>query len=147
VVVEHLNVAGMMRNRRLARALADTGMSEIRRQLSYKTTWYGSKLVVADPFYPSSKTCSACGWVRAKLSLTERTFNCEVCGLVLDRDLNAARNLAKLVHHVAWSGRETRNACGGDVRPGLTGQTPRKQEPCAAAADKAGTAGPQGSAT
>jgi putative transposase len=147
VVIEHLNVAGMMRNRRLARALADTGMSELRRQLSYKTIWYGSKLVLADPFYPSSKTCSACGWVRAKLSLAERTFNCEVCGLVLDRDLNAARNLAKLVHHVAWSGRETRNACGGDVRPGLTGQTPRKQEPCAAAADKTGIAGPQGSAT
>jgi len=94
------------------------------------------------PFYPSSKTCSACGWVRAKLSLAERTFHCEVCGLVLDRDLNAARNLAKLVHHVAWSGRETPNACRGDVRPGLTGQTPKKQEPCAAAAGKMGTAGP-----
>jgi putative transposase len=117
-------------------------MSELRRQLVYKTTWYGSKLVVADPFYPSSKTCSACGWVRAKLSLAERTFHCEVCGLVLDRDLNAARNLAKLVHRVAWSGRETPNACRGDVRPGLTGQTPKKQEPCAAAASKMGTAGP-----
>jgi putative transposase len=146
VVVEHLNVAGMTRNRRLARALADTGMSELRRQLSYKTTWSGSKLVVADPFYPSSKTCSACGWVRAKLSLAERTFHCEACGLVLDRDLNAARNLAKLVHHVAWSGRETPNACRGDVRPGLTGQTPKKQEPRAAAAGKMGTAGPEGSA-
>jgi putative transposase len=142
VVVEHLNLAGMTRNRRLARALTDAGMSELRRQLVYKTTWYGSKLVVADPFYPSSKTCSACGWVRAKLSLAERTFHCEVCGLVLDRDLNAARNLAKLVHHVAWSGRETPNACRGDVRPGLTGQTPKKQEPCAAAAGKMGTAGP-----
>jgi putative transposase len=147
VVVEHLNVAGMTRNRRLARALADTGMSELRRQLSYKATWYGSKLVVADPFYPSSKTCSACGWVRAKLSLAERTFHCEVCGLVLDRDLNAARNLAKLVHHVARSGRETQTPVEGDVRPGLTGRTPRKQEPCAAAAEKTGTAGPQGSAT
>jgi IS605 OrfB family transposase len=117
VVVEHLNLAGMTRNRRLARALTDAGMSELRRQLVYKTTWYGSKLVVADPFYPSSKTCSACGWVRAKLSLAERTFHCEVCGLVLDRDLNAARNLAKLVHRVAWSGRETPNACRGDEDP------------------------------
>jgi putative transposase len=147
VVVKHLNVAGMTRNRRLARALADTGMSELRRQLSYKATWYGSKLVVADPFYPSSKTCSACGWVTAKLSLAERTFHCEVCGLELDRDLNAARNLAKLVHHVARRGRETQTPVEGDVRPGLTGRTPRKQEPCAAAAEKTGTAGPQGSAT
>jgi len=106
VVVEQLNVAGMLRNRRLARALSDTGMAEVRRQLGYKTAWYGSRLLVADRFYPSSKTCSACGWVKAKLTLAERTFRCEACGLVLDRDLNAARNLAKLVQHVARSGRE-----------------------------------------
>jgi putative transposase len=69
VVIEQLNVAGLMRNRRLARAIADTGMAELRRQLTYKTQWYGSRLVVADPFYPSSKTCSGCGWVKAKLTL------------------------------------------------------------------------------
>jgi IS605 OrfB family transposase len=61
VVVEQLNVAGLLRNRRLARAISDTGMAELRRQLTYKTTWYGSRLVVADPFFPSSKTCSGCG--------------------------------------------------------------------------------------
>jgi putative transposase len=120
VVVEQLNVAGMIRNRRLARAIADSGLGEIRRLLGYKTVWYGSRLVTADPFYPSSKTCSACGWVRAKLALAERTFHCEACGLVLDRDLNAACNLAKLVQHVARSGRETQNACVRDCQPTIT---------------------------
>jgi putative transposase len=122
VVVEQLNVAGLLRNRRLARAISDTGMAELRRQLTYKTTWYGSRLVVADRFYPSSSTCSGCGWVKAKLTLSERTFYCEACGLVMDRDLNAARNLAKLVQHVAQSGWETPNARGADGSPGLLGR-------------------------
>jgi putative transposase len=73
-VVEQLNLAGMLQNRRLARSLADAGLAELRRQLAYKTAWYGSRLVVADRFYPSSKTCSACGWVKAKLTLAERTL-------------------------------------------------------------------------
>jgi putative transposase len=130
VVVEHLNVAGMARNRRVARALADTGLAELRRMLAYKTTWYGSQLVVADRFYPSSKTCSACGWVKAKLTLAERTFTCEVCGLRVDRDLNAARNLAKLAHHVAQSGWETSNARGADQRTQPAGQVAVKREAC-----------------
>jgi putative transposase len=120
VVVEQLNVAGMLRNRRLARAVADSGFGEVRRVLGYKTVRYGSRLVVADPFYPSSKTCSACGWVKAKLTLAERTFHCETCGVALDRDLNAARNLAQLVQHVARSGRETQNACVRDCQPTVT---------------------------
>jgi putative transposase len=128
VVVEQLNIAGMVRNRRLARALSDTGMAELRRQLTYKTTWYGSRLVVADRFYPSSKTCSACGWVKAKLTLAERTFTCEACGLAVDRDLNAARNLAKLAQDVAQSGWETRNARGADISPGTFGQAVMKRE-------------------
>ena len=117
MVVEQLNVAGMIRNRRLARVLSDAGLAELRRQLTYKTAWYGSRLVVADRFYPSSKTCSACGWVKDKLTLGERTFVCEACGHVIDRDFNAARNLAKLIDHVARSGRETVNARGVGVRP------------------------------
>jgi putative transposase len=142
VVVEQLNVAGMVRNRHLARALSDTGMAELRRQLTYKATWYGSRLVVADRFYPSSKTCSACGWVKAKLTLAERTFTCEACGLRLDRDLNAARNLAKLAHHVAQSGWETRNARGADIGPGTFGQTVMKREAgIGSSPDKTGTVG------
>jgi IS605 OrfB family transposase len=97
VVVEHLNVAGMLHNRRLARRVADAGFRELRRQLGYKMTWTGGVLVQADTFFPSSKTCSGCGHVKAKLPLSERTYRCPYCGLVLDRDLNAARNLAQLV--------------------------------------------------
>jgi putative transposase len=129
VVVEQLNLAGLVQNRHLARALADTGLAEMRRQLTYKTSWYGSQLVVADPFYPSSKTCSACGWVKAKLTLAERTFTCDTCGLFLDRDLNAARNLAKLAEHVAQSGWETQNARGADRKTQPAGQVAAKREP------------------
>jgi putative transposase len=149
IVIEHLHVAGMVRNRRLARAIADAGFGELRRQLAYKTTWYGSVLITADRSYPSSKTCSACGVVKAKLPLSIRVFACEACGLVIDRDRNAAWNLAARVHDmVAGSGPETRNARGGDGSPGLAGQAPVKRE--AGTSDvlgKAGTVASQGSAT
>jgi putative transposase len=131
--------AGMVSNRHLARVIADTGLAELRRQLSYKTTWYGSRLVVADRFYPSSKTCSACGWVKAKLTLAERTFTCEACGLRVDRDLNAARNLAKLAEHVAQGGWETQNARGADMRPGLAGQSAAKREASSPSSHETGT--------
>jgi IS605 OrfB family transposase len=129
IVIEELNLAGMVRNRHLARALSDVGLAELRRQLTYKTGWYGSRLVVADRFYPSSKTCSACGWVKAKLTLAERTFTCEACGLRLDRDLNAARNLATLTQHVAQSGWETQNSRGADRKTQPAGQVAVKREP------------------
>lgn len=120
VVIEDLNVAGMIRNRRLARHIADASFGELRRQLAYKTCWYGSTLWVANRFYPSSKTCSACGVVKTKLPLAVRVFDCATCGLVLDRDLNAARNLAQLVRMaVAPSGGETVNACGADRKTEL----------------------------
>jgi putative transposase len=128
-MIEGLNVAGMVRNRRLARAIADTGLGERRRQLHYKSTWYGSRLIVADRFYPSSKTCSTCGWVKAKLTLAERTFNCQACGLQIDRDLNAARNLAKLAEHVAQGGWETENARGADQKTQPAGPVAMKREP------------------
>jgi putative transposase len=97
VVIEDLNVSGLLRNKRLARHIAGVGMGELRRQLTYKTTWYHGRLVIADRWYPSSKTCSDCGAVKTKLHLSERRYTCDQCGLVLDRDLNAARNLAQLV--------------------------------------------------
>ncbi|MGH3836470.1 MAG: IS607 family element RNA-guided endonuclease TnpB [Pseudonocardiaceae bacterium] len=96
IVIEDLHVAGMIRNRRLARHISELGMAEFRRQLAYKTRDKGVRLIVADRWYPSSKTCSACGAVRAKLTLTERQFVCELCGTRIDRDLNAAHNLAAL---------------------------------------------------
>src|SRR4030081_147433 len=77
----------MLRNRRLARRVAGVGMGELRRQIEYKTGWPGSTVHLADRWYPSSKTCSACGVVTATLRLSERTFRCDQCPLVLDRDL------------------------------------------------------------
>jgi putative transposase len=140
VVAEDLNVTGMMGNRRLARAVADQGFGTARRMLAYKTRWNGGTLITADRWYPSSKTCSGCGAVKAKLALSERTYQCVACGLVLDRDLNAARNLLNL----AASGAERLNACGGTVRPGHAGQVPAKQEPGTADdADQTGTAARQ----
>lgn len=95
VVVEDLNAAGMLTNRRLARVVSDAAFGELRRLLEYKTSWYGTDLVIADRWYPSSKTCSGCGAVKAELTLGERTYTCDACGLVLDRDVNAAVNLAR----------------------------------------------------
>ena len=139
VVAEDLNVAGMTRNRRLARAVSDQGFGQARRMLGYKTAWNGGTLIVAGRFMPSSKTCSACGTVKAKLSLAERTYCCDACGLVTDRDVNAARNLLQL----AASGAESINACGGTVRPGVAGRVPVKQESGTAHAGKTGTAARQ----
>lgn len=113
ISIEDLNVAGMVKNHRLAKAVQDASFSELRRQLEYKTAKTGAKLHVIDRWYPSSKTCSNCGSVKAKLSLTERTYKCEHCGLTIDRDLNAAINIM-----VAGSAPETLNAHGGTVRRG-----------------------------
>jgi putative transposase len=113
VVVEDLNVAGMMSNRRLARHIAGVGMGEFRRQVGYKAAWRGGRAAVADRWFPSSKMCSGCGAVKAKLRLSERTFTCGQCGLVLDRDLNAALNLAALVSSRSW--RATQNEPSGNL--------------------------------
>jgi putative transposase len=136
IVVEDLNVAGMVKNRRLARVISDAGFSEIRRQLTYKAAWNGGTLIVADRWFPSSKTCSGCGVVKTKLRLSERLFVCTECGLTLDRDENAARNLASLVKRVvAGSGPETENGRGADrkTRPvragGCEASTPHRATP------------------
>jgi len=96
VVIEDLNVKGMMANRKLSKAIADMGFFEFRRQLTYKCQLYGSKLVVLDRWFPSSKTCSNCGMKKETLSLSERVFECQHCRFVIDRDLNAAINLSKV---------------------------------------------------
>lgn len=96
VVVEDLNVAGMLKNRRLARKIADAGFGEIRRQLTCKGQRNACPTVIASRWYPSSKTCSDCGAVKAKLPLHVRVFDCDECPLIMDRDENAARNLAAL---------------------------------------------------
>jgi putative transposase len=122
IVIEDLCVSGMLKNRKISRAITDVGFYEFRRQLKYKCEGYGSELVIAPRFYPSSKKCSSCGHVKNKIELSERIYICKRCGLEIDRDLNAANNL------VAASWTETENACGEDVR--LTcEQTSTNQEP------------------
>lgn len=104
IVVEDLNVAGMSRLRTLARAIADAGLGDLRRLLEYKAGWYGVELVVADRWFASSKTCSGCGHVKETLLLSERTYRCGHCGLKVDRDLNAAINLARWPERSATTG-------------------------------------------
>jgi putative transposase len=127
IVIEDLLVSGMLKNRRLARAIADVGFYEFRRQLEYKCGWYGSELVVVSRTFPSSKMCSHCGHRKKELSLSEREYHCEQCGLEIDRDLNAALNL------VAVSLPETENACGEEVRHSKSSEScnaaSMKQEP------------------
>ena len=108
ISIEDLNVLGMAKNHALAKSVMDASFGEFRRQLEYKTTRTGARLNIVDRWYPSSKMCSGCGRVKAKLSLSERTYSCEHCGLTIDRDLNAAINIK-----VAGGAPETKNAHGG----------------------------------
>jgi putative transposase len=111
IVIEDLNVSGMLKNHHLAQAIAEVGFAEFRRHLRYKAAWYGSRVVLAARWEPSSKTCSACGWGDEDLQLADRVFPCQnaACGQIVDRDLNAALNLRKL----AGRSSESENACGG----------------------------------
>ena len=165
IVVEDLAVANLTRRkpgagqggRGLNRALADAAPAELRRQLGYKTTWYGSTLVVADRWYPSSKTCSACGRRKSSLTLAERAWTCDGCSAAHDRDLNAATNLARLSEHAAsveirpagsgpvagrGAGRKTRAAVAVTAG-GCETSTPHSGRQ---ATGKTGTAPPQGEA-
>jgi len=141
IVIENLNIAGMLRNRRLARHIAGVGMGELRRRIDYKTGWAGSTLHVADRWYPSSKTCSGCGAVKAKLRLSERTFRCDECPLALDRDLNAARNLAALVDES--TGGRSSPSCGATQNE--PAGNPRQPRTTRAAGTATGRPGPHGS--
>ncbi|MFE6864680.1 IS607 family element RNA-guided endonuclease TnpB [Nocardia sp. NPDC057668] len=114
IVIEDLHIAGMLANRRLARVISDVGWGEFRRQLEYKAEWAGVRLLVADRWYPSSKRCSQCGVVKTKLRLNDRTFECDSCGVTLDRDLNAARNLAALATTSSASCAGTKNSLDGN---------------------------------
>jgi putative transposase len=94
ICLEDLAIANMVKNHRLSRAIADACWGELARQMSYKAAWYGAVLVTAPRFFASTKTCSACGWQAQEMALSERTFSCPHCGLAMDRDTNAAANLA-----------------------------------------------------
>lgn len=96
ICIEDLNTSGMLKNHCLANYISDASFYMFRQQLEYKCKWYGKKLVVIDRFYPSSKTCSRCGWKDDDLKLSDRVFRCENCGLELDRDFNAAINIQRM---------------------------------------------------
>jgi len=117
--VEDLNVAGMLRNHRLALSIADAGFGEIRRQLAYKAEWYGGELVEIDRFFPSSKLCRFCGCINGDLTLADREWTCG-CGAVLDRDQNAALNIERQALNILGRGGFTdqvKSGRGENVRP------------------------------
>lgn len=123
VVIEDLSVRNMVRNHSLARAISDAAWYDLRSMLEYKCDWYGRELVVIDRFFPSSKTCSACGHIAASMPLSVREWECVNCGARHDRDINAAKNIEAAGLAVL--------ACGGGVRPQRSnpgGQSPVKQE-------------------
>lgn len=104
IVIEDLHVKGMTANHKLAKAIADASMSELRRQIEYKAAWHNIEVMIADRWYPSSKTCSGCGNIKQFLTLAERVYSCDACGLTIDRDLNAALNLAALANKPVMHG-------------------------------------------
>ncbi|MCL2099963.1 MAG: transposase, partial [Oscillospiraceae bacterium] len=96
IVLEDLNVSGMMKNKPLSESIAEQNLNEFRRQIEYKAEWAGIEVVTADRFYPSSKKCSNCGNIKRDLKLKDRVYKCDECGLSINRDVNAAKNLEKL---------------------------------------------------
>ena len=106
VIIEDLNVKGMLSNRRLSRAISDMGFHEFKRQLEYKALLYGNEIKMVDRYFPSSKRCSQCGHHQSDLGLKDRLYVCPQCGLSLDRDMNAARNLWSTVSSTGFK------ACG-----------------------------------
>lgn len=96
IVLENLKISNMLKNHCLAQAISDMSANEFRRQLEYKAKWYGREIIIADTYFPSSKTCSCCGWKNENFTLKDRVFKCEICKNEMDRDLNASKNLLKL---------------------------------------------------
>jgi putative transposase len=96
IVLEDLKVSNMIKNRKLSRSISDVGLYEFRRQIEYKAKWKVRNVYFADTFFPSSKLCSCCGYKKEDLKLSDRTYKCNQCGFIIDRDLNASKNLVKL---------------------------------------------------
>jgi putative transposase len=118
--LEDLTVANLIRNRHLARAIGDAAWAELARQLAYKAAWFGAELVVCDRWFASTRTCSRCGMVKQQMGLAERMYCCDGCGLVIDRDRNAAANLAAWAeqHHAQAPDRQA----GGRVTKAPEGE-------------------------
>jgi putative transposase len=149
LAVKNMMTAGGARKRGLNRALCDAALGEVFRQLDYKTQWYGSQMIKANRWFPSSKTCSGCGVVKTKLHLAERTYECDNCGLVIDRDLNAAVNLARYAQQetdpstgVVTGGADRKPSPHGDAG----GSETRTRTEVGDGADDGGSASPKGEA-
>lgn len=128
IVIEDLVVRNLVRNRHLARSIADAGWGEFRRMLGHKTQWYGSRLVVIGRFEPTSKICSGCGAINKELTLSDRTWVCMNCGAVHERDENSAKNIRSLgIKQLSTESSSGINACGVGVRPSVmeNGGNPR----------------------
>lgn len=108
IVMEDLAVKNMLKNHKLAHAISNSSWGMLRNMLEYKCKWYGRELKIIDRFFPSSKTCNHCGYIKQNLKLSERSWTCPVCGSVLDRDINAAKNILAAGQVVF--------VCGGGVR-------------------------------
>ena len=149
LAIKNMMAAGGSRKRGLNRALADAGLGELFRQLDYKTSWYGSQVIKVDRWFPSSKLCSGCGVVKAKLHLAERIYECDNCALVIDRDLNAAVNLARYAQRqtdpsagVVTGGADRKPTPHGDA----CGSETRTRAGAGDNADDGGSASPKGKA-
>lgn len=124
IVLESLSVSNMMKNHRLAQAISDIGMHEFRRQVDYKSVWSRRLVIYADQYFPSSKRCSCCGCKKDKLELNERIYSCSNCGMSMDRDLNAAKNLEQLYTSssggiYAFGDGSSRDSLANQVSPSL----------------------------
>jgi putative transposase len=115
ITIESLNVKGMLKNHCLAKHVSDVSISEIVRQFRYKTSWYGRTLIEVSPWFPSSKKCSKCDHIKKILTLTDRTYTCDNCGQIIDRDLNAAINIREEGLRILRETLPRQDACGGDV--------------------------------
>ena len=127
IVIEDLNVSGLVRNRQLARAISDCGWAEFRRQLAYKCQRYGRQLVVIDRWFPSSKTCSTCGHVLVELELSIRHWTCPSCRTRHDRDVNAAKNILAAGLAVTACGAGVRHSGGLRVQPVMKQELPGRK--------------------
>jgi len=128
ICLEDLNVKGMLKNRKLAKSIADVSFCEFVRQIEYKSSWYGRTAIKIDRWYPSSKTCRHCHFVNQDLTLNDRDWNCPRCDRKLDRDLNAAKNIEREGLRLNTVGTTEIKACGENARPSARRRFSVKQE-------------------
>lgn len=128
IVMEDLNVRGMLKNRKLAKSVADVSFFEFVRQITYKAEWHDRQLIQVDRWYPSSKTCNSCGFVNQDLTLSDRNWACPSCKKMLDRDRNAAMNILQEGQRLNTVGTTEVKACGEDARPSVRRRSSVKQE-------------------